>query len=779
MINPHKLSALAVALLLSCQAEAFETFQIKDIRVEGIQRTEAGTVFSYLPVKVGDTLDQAAAAKAIQTLYQTGFFKDVRLENIDGVLVVMVEERPAIAQIEFNGMKEFQKDEINTGLKQLGLSEGRILDKSLLDKAEQELKRQYFNRGLYSVQIKTQLSPLERNRTAITFEIDEGEATKIRSINIVGAKAFKEKELVGLFALRTPGWLTWFTKKDQYSKQQLSADLEALRSHYLNQGYLEFRIESAQVSITPDKRDIYITVNISEGEKYTVSEIRMAGELPVPEADLKSLVAMKVGAPFSREQLNSSIKKIGDRLGNDGFAFANVNAAPELDKEKKLVAFTFLIDPGRKVYINRINISGNSRTQDNVIRREMRQMEGAWYATDKINRSRERVEKLSYFKDVTLETPPVPGTQDQVDLNVNVTEQSTGNMMLGAGFSSSDGLVLSGGITQNNLFGTGNRLALQMNTGSVNTLYSLSYTQPYFTQDGVTLGYDLYRRDVDTSSLDSVIAYSTSTVGTGFRLGVPISEYDAINLGASVEQYSLDLNAGAPAHMTAFATSNGGNAAGVSVSSLRLELGWSRDSRDSFLYPTKGTFQKLHAELGTPVGDLEYYKLSYQYQWLRPLFSNTTLVLNGELGWGGGLGDKELPFFRNFYAGGIGSVRGFDSGTLGPKVLDSTANDIIAIGGDKRLVGNAELMFPFPGAGKDRSLRMSVFLDAGAVWGPNGTATYGDFADISLADLRYSTGLAVTWLSPMGPIKLSLAKPLKSQPNDQEQTFQFQMGQVF
>ena len=777
MTTQYPLSLLAAALLFSQATLAFEPFEIKDIRVEGIQRTEAGTVFSYLPVKVGETLTDSRAAAAIQALYATGFFKDVRLEADQGVLIVSVEERPAIASVDFVGMKEFGKDEIKAGLKQLGLAEGRILDKSLLDKAEQELKRQYFNRGLYSVQVKATLSPQERNRTAISFEVDEGEVAKIRQINIVGAQAFKEKDLVDHFTLRTPGWLTWFTKNDQYSKQKLSADLESLRSYYMNRGYLEFRIESTQVSITPDKKDIYLTVNIHEGDKYTVSDFRLAGDLPVPEAELKSLITLKPGDPFSREQLNATIKKLGDRLGNNGYAFANVNAAPEIDKDKKQVAFTFLVDPGRKVYVNRINITGNTKTQDEVIRREMRQMEGGWYANDKINRSRERIQKLGHFKDVTVETPAVPGVPDQVDLNVNVTEQSTGSLLLGAGYSSSDGLVLSGGITQNNLFGTGNRLALQMNTGSVNTHYSLSYTRPYFTPDGVTLGYDLYRRDVDTKDLDSVITYTTSTIGAGVRLGVPVSEFDTINFGAAIEQYSLDLNPDpdiTPAHMTQFALDNGGNLSGVTVNSLRLEASWSRDSRDSFFYPTKGTYQKAHIEIGTPVGDLQYYKLSYQHQWLKPLGS-TTLLLNGEIGWGGGMGSDQLPFFRNYYAGGIGSIRGFDNGTLGPKVLSS--GDVISIGGDKRLVANAEWLFPFPGSDNDRSLRMSLFIDAGGVWGPNDME--GRYKDISFEDLRYSAGMAVTWISPMGPIKLSLAKPLRSLPDDEEQVFQFQLGQVF
>jgi outer membrane protein insertion porin family len=778
MTPAHRLLLLVAAALLSGPAAAFEPFQVKDIRVEGIQRTEAGTVFSYLPVKAGDTLTPDKAKAAIQALYATGFFKDVRLEQKDDVLIVLVEERPAIAQVEFTGMKEFSKDEIKGAFKQLGLADGRILDKSLLDKAEQELKRQYYNRGLYAVSIKTQLSPLERNRTALNFEVDEGEVAKIRSINIVGAQAFKEKELLGLFALRTPGWMTWFTKNDQYAKPKLAADLENLRSHYLDRGYLEFRVDSTQVSITPDKRDIYLTINITEGDKYTVSDIRMAGDAPIAEAELRKLVTLQAGDPFSRERLNASIKSIGDRLGNDGYAFANVNAAPELDKEKKQVAFTFLIDPGRKVYVNRINIAGNTRTQDEVIRREMRQMEGAWYAADSINRSRQRLEKLGYFKDVAVETPPVPNTPDQVDLNFNVTEQSTGNILLGAGFSSADGVVLSGSVSQNNLFGTGNRLAVQINSGSVNTVYSLSYTKPYFTQDGISLGFDLYRRDVDTSNLDSVVTYTTSTAGAGLRLGLPLTEYDTLNLGAAFEQYTLDLDPDptvTPAHMTNFAVQNGGDATGVTTNSLRLEAGWARDSRDSYFFPTQGSFQRFHAELGTPVGDLKYYKLSYQYQWLKPLTRNTILMLNGEIGWGSGLDGQDMPFFRNFYAGGIGSVRGFDNGTLGPKVLSS--GEVISIGGDKRVIGNAELMFPFPGSDNDRSLRMSAFVDVGSVWGPNDKD--GLYKDFAVDDLRYSAGMAVTWISPMGPIKLSLAKPLRSKPDDKEQVFQFQLGQVF
>jgi outer membrane protein insertion porin family len=782
-VHPLSPAILALAFIAS-QAQAFEPFQIKDIRVEGIQRTEAGTVFSYLPVKVGETLTPDRASEAIKALYATGFFKDVRLEANNDVLVVTVEERPGIASIDFSGMKEFPKDDMKTGLKQLGLAEGRILDKSLLEKAEQELKRQYFNRGMYAVQVKAVSTPLERNRVAVNFEVSEGDIAKIRTINIVGAKAFPEKDLLKLFNLSTPGWMTWWSKNDQYSKQKLSGDLETLRSHYLNQGYLEFNVESTQVSITPDKKDIYITININEGERYTVSDYKFAGDLPVPEAELKTLVSLKVGDFFSRERLNESTKNIGDRLGNEGFAFSNVNAAPEIDKDKRTANFTFLVDPGRKVYVRRINVTGNTRTKDEVVRREMRQMEGAWYAADKINRSRERIERLGYFKENTVETPPVPGTTDQVDVNVNVTEQPTGNILLGAGFSSSEGLVLSGSISQNNLFGSGNRLSAQINSGKVNKVYALSFTNPYFTQDGVSLGYDLYRRDVNTSSLNSLADYGTSTTGAGMRMGVPITELDTVNFGLAYEQVKLDLSSTAPnvyhdyagQYEPACAAPNYNKACSATTNSLRFEAGWARDSRDSLLYPTKGTYQRAYMEAGTPLGDLNYYKLNYQYQWLRPLSRNISLMMNGEIGIGDGYSGKEMPLFRNFFAGGIGSVRGFDSGAIGPKA-QNTAGSSFSIGGTKRIVGNVELLFPFPGMGNDRSVRLSTFLDIGAVSGPGDSQ--GRYKTLSTTDMRYSIGAAVTWYSPMGPIKLSLAKALNAANDDKKQAFQFQLGNVF
>ena len=759
---------LALAAALATPATfAADPFVVTDIRVEGIQRTEAGTVFSYLPVKVGETMTDEKTAAAIKALYATGFFKDVRLEARDGVVIVTVEERPSIAKITLNGIKEFSEDDLKNGLKQTGLAEGRVLDRSLLDKAEQELQRQYFNRGKYAVEIKSTLTPLERNRVAVQFDVVEGDSAKIQQINIVGNQAFKEKELLKQLTSTTPGWLTWYTKNDQYSKSRLGGDIETLRSFYLNRGYLEFNVESTQVTISPDKQGIYITLNVTEGPQYKVTDVKLAGQMLVPEDELRKLIALKPGDIFQRDKLTETTKKIGDRLGNDGYAFANVNAVPELEKDKHTVAFTLFIDPGRRVYVNRVNVAGNAKTRDEVVRREVRQMEGAYYDAEKINLSRDRLNRLGFFNEVNVETPAVSGTTDQVDVNVSVAEKSTGNIMLGAGFSSSEGFVLSGSVSQSNVFGTGNRLSAQINSGSVNTVYSLSFTNPYYTIDGISLGYDLYRRDVDASELDSVGDYKTSTYGAGVRFGLPVNERDFISLGLTYEQTAVETTATSPIQYVNFV-----NTFGNDNDTVRLDSAWARDTRNSFLFPTKGLMQRAAVEVGTPLGSLQYYKLTLQHQQYFPLGRNFTLMLNGELGLGGGLSGKPLPFFKNFYAGGNSSVRGFESGTLGPKDADGDA-----LGGDKRLIGNAELFFPLPGLKDDQSLRMSAFFDAGATFGPNDQN--GNFKKFAFDDMRYSAGLAVLWVSPLGPLKFSLAQPLVSKSGDEEEIFQFTLGNVF
>ncbi len=755
----HFLRAGILALALSSvPAQAIEPFVIKDIRVEGIQRTEAGTVFSYLPVKVGDTMTDEKASQTIRSLFATGFFRDVTVEAEDGVLVVLVQERPSVAQIEFTGLREFDKETVLKAMSQIGLAEGRIFDKGLLDRAEQELKRQYLSRGRYAANVNTTVTPLERNRVALNFAVDEGDAAKIRQITIIGNQAFSERELLRQVSLRTPGWLTWYSKADQYSRQKLAADLESLRSYYLDRGYLEFTVDSTQVSITPDKKDIYITVAVSEGPKYTVSEIKVAGELLLPEAEIRKLITLKPGEVFSRAKVAESTKAISDRLGNDGYAFANVNAAPDLDKEKRQAAFTFLVDPGRRVYVRRVNIAGNNRTRDEVIRREMRQFEGGWFSSEKVALSRSRIDRLGYFTDVNVETPAVQGTTDQVDVNLSVAERPTGAVLLGAGIGSGEGVILSGSVTQQNIFGSGKHVSIGLNTSKINTTYSLSYTDPYYTVEGVSRGFDLYLREIDASN-SGLGNYRTQTLGGAVRFGVPITELDTINYGLGYERTKIDTFVDSPLIYLDYVRAFGAN-----NDAILGTVGWTRDGRDSLIYPTRGTLHKANLELGLPGGSLNYYRANYQYQRYFPISRLYTLMLNGEIGYGDGYGDTStLPFFKNFYVGGVNSLRGFKVFSVGPK--DAQGNPR---GGSTKVLGNAEFLFPFPGLQGERSARMSAFFDTGMA---------GDKYDFK--ELRASAGLGVLWVSPMGPLKISIAAPLRDRQGDKKQLFQFTFGGAF
>ncbi len=765
MKNPRFLPlrlAVACALCASLPAIAFQPFVVKDIRVEGVQRTEAGTVFTYLPVKVGERIDDDKSAQAVKALYATGFYSDVRLEADGDVLVVFVQERPAIAAIEIEGAKEFTKDNLKDGLKQAGIAESKIYDKSVLDRAEKELKRQYTSRGFYSSTVRTTVTPLERNRVSLRFDIEEGEITRIADINIIGAKDFSERQILREMQLTTPGWLTWITKDDQYSKQKLTADLESLRSFYLNRGYLEFNIESTQVSITPDREKIFITIAITEGPVYRLGELRFGGDLLVAERELRELLAMRTGDTFSRERIIESVKRITDRLGNDGYSFANVNPVPDVDREKRVAGFTFFVDPGRRVYVRRVNIVGNSRTQDAVVRRELRQLESSWYSLEKIARSKERLQRTGYFSEVNVETPPVAGTADQVDVVVTVTEKNTGSLNFGVGYSQADKLTVSASVSQANIFGSGNQLAFQVNNGSVNRIYSLTFVDPYWTVDGVAAGIDIFRRDVDTSEL-VVTSYQTTTTGLGVNFGIPLTEYDAIRFGVTGENTSLSLDPStAPPRYLDFV-----NIFGEKTNTVRTNIGYSRDSRDSLTYPTKGWLTDLALEVGVPPGDLKYYRASIQqqYLWTPRLVPWLTLLANAELGYADGYDDKPLPFFKNFYAGGVGSVRGFESSSLGPR----DANGDV-LGGNRRLVGNIEFLFPMPGI-KDKSVRLSAFVDAGNVWGPG--------QKVAGADIRVSTGIAVSWDSPVGPLKFSLGHPIRSNELDKIERFQFQLGRIF
>jgi outer membrane protein insertion porin family len=775
-----RIATALVALAFASLATAFDPFVVKDIRVEGVQRTEAGTVFSYLPIKVGERIDDERASQAVKALYATGFFRDVRLERQGDVLVVAVQERPTISSITFVGNKEFDTDTIRKALKDIGLAEARIFDRSSLDRAEQELKRQYITRGLYSAKVQTTATPQERNRVAVNFSIEEGAATRISRINVVGSKAFTESQLLSEVTLTTPGWLTWYTKNDQYSKQKLSADLEALRSFYQDRGYLEFAVESTQVAISPDKENIGITINVSEGQRYVVGDVRIAGELMIPEDEIRRMIRLRPGDTFSRSRLQASAKEISDRLGAEGYAFANVNAVPELDRAKGTASFTFYIDPGRRVYVRRVNINGNAKTRDEVIRREVRQLEGGWYDSPRIDRSKVRIRRLGYFEDVNIETPPVPGSPDQIDIEITVTEKSTGNLLAGVGYSSADGIVFSASVSQQNVLGTGNALSLAINTSKSNRLYSFLFTEPYWTVDGVSRTIELYWRRTDPTGL-AISQYASDTIGGAIGFGIPVTETDVINVGFRVESADLTLFDDSPPLYQEFVEEFGNP-----TWSFVTTGGWARDTRDDVLYPTRGRLQSAFVEVGLPPGDLEYYKAQYVHQWFWPVWGDLVLMLRGEFGYADGYGGKPLPFYKALYGGGVGSVRGYESNSLGP--LDVFGN---VLGGKRKIIGNVEVYYPVLKG--DKSVRASIFADAGQIWAKGtlphyatpvescagGPSTDPEVVYPGSQDFRYSAGVGLAWNSPVGPLKFSYAFPIGSKCYDREQKFQFQVGNVF
>lgn len=752
------LSSALYLLPLSTFAQSRE-FVVRDIRVEGLQRTEAGTVFSYLPVKVGDTFTDRSATDSIKALFATGFFKDVRIEAEGDVLVVIVEERPAIGELNINGAKEFDKDTLKKALKEIGLSESKIFDRALLERAEQELKRQYLSRGKYSAELKTSVVPMERNRVSVSIDIKEGESASIKSIRILGAGAFPEKELLGQFELNAGGFFSFFSKSDRYSRQKLSGDLEKLRSYYLNNGYMEFNIDSTQVQISPNKQDVYITINIKEGEKFLLGNVKLAGELIGRDDEFNSLVKIKPGETFNGQAMSDLQKAISDRMGAYGYAFANVNAAPDIDRDKRVVDFTLYVDPGRRVYVRRINIGGNTRTQDEVVRREMRQFESSWYDAEKIRLSKDRLNRLGYFKEVNIDTPPVDGTADQIDVNVTVAEKPTGNLLLGAGFSSTDKLILSAAVQQQNLFGTGKTLGLEFNTSRLNRTIAISQTDPYFTADGISRSFDVFQRTTNPAVL-GLGDYRITSTGAGIRFGYPLSEFERVTFGTSFEQTDLSVGQFAPTRFKLFA-----NDFGAQSDAILASIGYVRDNRDSALTPTRGFLRRVNTEVTLPVAEQRFVRTTYQETHYIPIGRRFTLGLNGELTAGAGLDNQPYPVFRNVFAGGIGSVRGFQTASIGPRDENG-----IPIGGSKRLIGSAEFYFPLPGS-FDRSFRLFTFLDVGNVFTPS--------QQLSFADMRASTGLGLSWVSPVGPLKFSFGRPLNSRPGDRTQTIQFTVGTGF
>lgn len=760
---------VAMLLLLPALAHAFDPFVVKDIRVEGIQRIDAGTVFGYLPFKVGDTFTEDTATDAVRRLYGSGFFSDVRIETNNNVVVVVVQERATIASITFNGMREFDSKAILDSLRTVGFAEGRIFDRSMLERAELELKQQYMSKGKYGVEVTSTVAPLPRNRVGISFDIFEGDVAKIREIHFVGNKAFSESELLDQIQMTTPGWLTWYTDTDKYSREKLEGDMERIRSFYLDRGYLEMTLEPPQVTISPDRKDIYITYTVHEGEPYKVRSVKLAGNLLGLDKQIEALVQVKAGETFSAAKTNDSAKAITDYLGELGYAFANVNPNPQLDRAKHEADLTFYVDPSRRVYVRRIQIGGNTRTRDEVIRREMRQEEAAWYDAGDIKMSRDRVDRLGYFNDVNVKTDPVPGSPDQVDVNVDVKEKPTGMVNLGVGYGSTDRAIFSAGISEDNVFGSGTNLTLQLNTSKTNRAVVLSHTDPYWTKDGISRTTSLYYRQT-RPFIDNDGEYRVDTMGLGMNFGVPISEYDRIILGAAFGRNRVHLDSNSPLAYQEYVDQYGDT-----TNSILLTTGWNKDTRDSALAPTKGYFTKLQANVSTM--DLKYTMLSAQQQYYLPLGRSYTLALNGMMDWGQAYGGKDFPVIKNVYAGGIGSVRGYEGASLGPR--DTLTGDFL--GGARRIVANAQLYLPFPGATKDKTLRWFLFTDAGRVQPGSGlTCTAGKNNEVEdPCGWRYSAGVGLSWQSPLGPLQLSYGRPLNAKSGDDTQSFQFQIGTGF
>ena len=741
------------------QALAVAPFVLKDIRVEGLQRTDPGAVFAALPFRIGDTYTDDKGSAALRALFATGLFKDVRIEVEGDVAIIICDERSIIASVTFVGLKEFDKDPLTKSLKDAGIGEGLPFDRALIDRAEQEIKRQYLGRSLYGAEVVTTVTPMERNRVSVTFTMTEGDAAKIKDIRIVGATTFTEGTLLDLFELTPTGWFTWYSKSDRYSRSKLNADLEKLRAYYVNRGFLEFSIESTQVTISPDKQTISIAISIKEGQPYTLTGVRLEGEYLGKENDFRAFVAMRPGQRYNGEAVTATTKRFTELFGLYGYAFARVESRPEIDRARGQVTVVFNADPQRRVYVRRIDVAGNTRTRDEVVRREFRQLEGAWYDGGLIKLSKERVDRLGFFKDVEVETNEVPGSPDQVDLVVNVTEKPTGNLLVGAGYSNAERLTFTASIKQENVFGSGNYLGIELNTSKYQRTVVVSTVDPYWTVDGISRAVDVYyRTSRPYNSLGE--AYDLKTPGASIRFGVPFSEYDTVFFGIGYERTEIGTSAGIPLSYLNYRVLYGAN-----TNSFPLTVGWARDSRDSVLTPTAGRYQRVNFEY-TLAGDVPFTRTNAQYQEYWGLPWRMSVGVNAEVGIGRGLRGKPFPVFKNFYGGGLGTVRAFEQGSLG--VVDPTG---AYIGGAKRINVNTELYFPVPGTGSDKSLRIFAFADAGNVWREDERIT----AD----SLRSSVGFGLSWISPVGPLKLSWGKPLKVQRNDRIQRFQFQIGTAF
>lgn len=757
IIRPIFIAASLIVVLFTSTHTFADSFVIKDIQINGLQRITAGAVFNGISIKVGEGFDDERSEDVIRELFQMGFFSDVNIDKDADTLIINVKERPAITSIDIEGNDDIETEKLLEAFKDVGMTVGRVFNPLVLDKVKNELLQQYYNNGKYSAEVESKVTTLERNRVAVLITVVEGSASSIKKINIVGNNAYSDEEVLAGFELTGPTLFSFYTNSNQYSKQKLSADLERLNSFYQDRGYINFKVESTQVSISPDKNGIYITININEGKIHTVGEVKLAGELILPPDKLIPFVIVQPGDIFSRKKATQTSENISTILGHEGHSFANVNMIPEIDETTSTVKVTFFVDPGKRVYVRRVIMEGNAKTRDEVLRREVRQMEAAPISTLEVERSKTRLSRLGHFDEVDVETPAVPGTTDQVDVKYTVKEKSSGNILAGAGFSQSQGLVLNASISQNNFLGTGKSMSASFNNSSVNTIYSLGYTNPYYTIDGISRGFNVSYRTTDADQANTS-AYTTESFNTGVNFGLPLNESDKIGLGLDVEFTSIDLGTNLYfGEISNFVQENGD-----SYTNLKASAVWGTDTRDRAVFATRGGSKRLSGIITVPGSDLEFYKLSYNQKQYIPMSRHTTLYLNGEIGYGDSYGDAEtLPFFENYYAGGKGSVRGFTDNTLGPRDI---FND--PIGGSVKLVGNAEFIFPVPFMPESRTVRLSTFVDAGNV--------YDD--EIDIGELRYSLGVSAKWLSPFGALSFSLAKPLNDDENDEVQTFQFSFG---
>ena len=759
-----------VFVVLSFSIFAAENLRVSDIKVEGLQRIDPGLIFNNIPFEIDDLIEDIDFSKSISLIYKTGQFKDVAIEREGQVIIISVRERPIINEINFHGTESFQPEALKTGLSLMNLASGLIFDNGDIAKAERELTNQYLSQGKYTTSVRGEVVPLERNRVDINFYIEEGRLSRIKDIAIVGNKSFVKEELLDEFSLKTTNIMSWWEKDDRYSKQTLTGDLERLRSFYMNQGFMNFKINSSVVSISKDKKKIFIAVTIDEGDKFSIGKVKLKGDVPEPLAlsDLEKDLSISEGDVFNRSKVNESTSKVAKSLGNFGYAFANVSSVPTIDKDKHRVDFTFFIDPGKKIYVRRINIIGNEKSKDEVIRRELRQLESSWFAQDKVDRSKTRLTRTQFFDSVDVETPAVQGVSDQVDLNIKVTERNTGKVSIGAGLSSSEGVVGTLSVSQDNFLGTGNRIATAISTGDINKVYSLSFTDPYWTEDGVSRGFSVYHKETNTKDLGTG-TYDTASAGFGMNFGIPLSEYDTLSFGATIDLTELKLQADSPVGYKNYCSSvASAGSLNCDTDSLAFWAGWQTDSRDNMIFPTKGYKVSLNADVTAPVFDMQYYKISASGEQYLPVTEKITTRIKGALGYGASYGDEIFPFFKNYTVGGQSTLRGFKQSSVGEKILD-TNGQYITYGGEKMVTLSAETFFPVPGMKNTDSFRMSAFVDAGGVFEDS----------FSASEMRYSMGIGATWLSPFGPLNVSLAAPLNDDNLDRTETFQFGMGTNF